>query len=171
MLGACGPRSREGLIMSSWTRVPHDVARLHPLYGVKGWAILPAIGLGVTPLLSLLVLIVSLSSGEAVARLPWLSSVLFIENVVQLAIGASAAILLFGLINHREWFRPGYTAYALAAAVLPFIDAIMVSTVARDHGLPLLVRDILTPGVVARSIALVAWAAYVNASVRIRVTC
>lgn len=144
--------------MASWTRVPHDVARQHPLYGVKGWAALLAFALGWS---SIRLTYFSISLG-VLAR-PF--------AMVLLLFGVSAVTLLFALINHRSWFRPAHTAYALALSAGPFVDAVVSSAVAQAHGVPLLASDFITPRMVLEAIVPLVWATYVNLSVRIRVTC
>src|SRR5262249_57287127 len=126
--------ARGRAIMSNWTRVPSDVAYLHPLYGIKGWAVVPAIGLGITPFAALYNLTFGVSAGPVPEQFAWLSPVLVFEKAALVVFGVSAALLLVALLNHRPWFRAGYTVYALVGAAWPIGDAMVAASAASGHG-------------------------------------
>jgi len=154
-----------------WIRVPHDVARRHPLYGIRGWAAVLAVVLAITTVMMIVSALASGAPEAAIRERPWLSTVLTGHVISSLVVASCATALLVGLVTRQSWFRLAYTAYVVGATAWAFAWATIVSHIARANDVALQVSELIGPSTILGMLVSLACVAYVNFSVRIRVTC
>ena len=129
--------------------------------GIRGWRVLPAIGLVLTPPLlafTIFTVVVALVQGAAD------------EWVAALSIAANLAFLGFSLFAAVQFFRKRKSAprlmiiYYLLGAALPLLDALILAALA--HEAPASHGDSILRGIIVSAI----WVAYFSSSKQVKAT-
>jgi hypothetical protein len=157
-----------------WLKVPLELAKQHPLYGAKGWLYLVAAGCLIMPLRNAVTLYPTYSSLDFAALDPLISSFIYVEIAVNVAVGLWALANLYLLLSLNPVFPLSFMAMAAFGGAFVPIDAAVAKFVFDASGQPMTweeTYDQETLREVARSIVYAAvWIPYMIVSRRVNVT-
>jgi hypothetical protein len=156
--------------MARWIEVPEQAARAHPLYGVKGWLVLLAIGLGLAPFRSVALTLADPPTQDVLDQFPWLPGFLQIELGAVMAVGLFSWVLCWALVARKRWFPTGYFVFAAVVLVFPFADAGAAIAAFAAHDVALSFADVLDPRALMVAAPALLWSAYIVNSKRVNVT-
>jgi hypothetical protein len=156
--------------MARWIEVPQPTARAHPLYGPKGWLVLLAIGLGLSPFGALIEMLKDPLTQDDIDRFPWLPSLVSIELGAVIAAGLFSWVLCWALLTCKRWFPTGYLVFVAVILAFPFVDAAATIAAFAAHGFTLGLADVLDPHDTAAPAPSLLWCIYVVKSRRVNVT-
>lgn len=160
--------------MAGWVSVSPDVAKEHPLYGAKGWLYLVALGCVVMPVRNFLSLYPLYKDLEFAALGDLITSFLYAEIALNIAVGVWALINLALLLRLSSLFPLSFMAMAGFGAVFVTADAVIAKVVFDASGRPMSweeTYDMETIREIARSVVYAAvWIPYMLISRRVNVT-